>query len=557
MKTVSDQLLENLKNVGVKRIFGIPGDTIDTLMESIRKDPEVDFIICRHEANAAFMASGESRITGNLSVAVACQGPGANNLVNGLADAAADRVPVLALTGQVDSARIGSGMPQESSQLKLFDDITVFNAEARNVENLMNLLHIAVHMALEHRGVAHISIPSDVMKQAAIKYPELTARHESESRLIPFEGSLKEAIDRIDKSKKPAILFGDGARGCGDQIKELSELLKAPLIHTTRSKDIVDNNYENLIGGIGIMGSHPANHYLHKCDLLIVLGSNFAWKEFYPKTAIIKVDSDAFRLTAHIQVSHPIHGDLKEVLAEFLNQCVEKTSTSFVESARKDWMKYIDDFNFKAIPKLRKKYLHPATIIQELNGHFEKDAIIVGDSGTTTIWFNNVAKICPPQRFIWSANLATLGGALGQAIGASFAQDERPIYVIAGDGGFQMSIPDLITAQMYNRSIVCFVLNNSAYGFIEFEERSHDGNVPSGTRFINPDYAVLAQAHGAEGYRVDSVESLKQTLDDIKGFKGLVVVDCIIDPKAVLIPPAVSPEMAANYVKSEIKSWFN
>ncbi|MGB0837218.1 MAG: thiamine pyrophosphate-binding protein [Flavobacteriaceae bacterium] len=557
MKTVSDQILANLKRVGVRKIFGIPGDTIDTLMESIRKDKEVDFIICRHEANAAFMASGHSRITGELSVVVACQGPGANNLVNGLADAAGDRIPVLAITGQVDSSRIGTGMPQESSQLKLFDDITVFNSEARNVENLMNMLHIGVHSALEKKGVAHISIPSDIMKEKPIDYPSLEEHQGDQSFLQAPENLMEEALERIDKSKKTAILYGAGAKGFEGQVYALSKQLNAPLIYTTRSKELIDNNSPNVIGGIGIMGNHPANKYLHECDLLIILGCNFAFKEFYPNVDMIKVDNNSFRLTAHLQVAYPILSDLGPVLSYWLTHVSPRDSDTFLKSAQKDWIRYIDEFNFKGIPKLRSKYLHPAIVMAHLNEFFQDDAIIVGDSGTTTIWFNNVVQMRPSQRFIWSANLATLGGALGQAIGASFAAPEQPVYVLAGDGGFHMSLPDLITAQMYHRNIVCIILNNSSYGFIEFEERSHDGNVPSGTHFLNPDYAKLAESHGAKGYRVENEESFKEVLQQIESPSGLVVIDCIVDPKAILIPPAVTKEMAGNYIKSEIKSWFN
>ncbi|MCH2141688.1 MAG: thiamine pyrophosphate-binding protein [Phycisphaerales bacterium] len=555
--TVSDQLLATLKSAGVDRIFGIPGDTIDTLMESIRKEGDVEFVVCRHESNAGFMASGHARVTGRLGVAVACQGPGTNNLINGIADAAGDRVPVLAITGQVDSSRIGSGMPQESSQLQLLEDLCLFNVEARSPENLMEMLHIAINTALTRRGLVHISVPSDVMLGRPVKQSPPVFVRGSDSQLIPSAASLDAAAAAIATAKRPAILYGEGARGCADAVVALSEKLQAPLIHTTRSKDIIDNHHPNVLGGIGIMGGHPANHALHQSDLLIVVGSNFAWKEFYPHgVPIVKIDRDPLHLATHVNVKHPVHSDAAPAVQGLLDRVEARSDTHFLEKSRKPLVKLIDDFVFRAKETKAGKPIHPAAMVYGILEHLEDDAIVVGDSGSTTIWFNNIARLNGKQRFIWSANLATLGGALGQAIGASMACPGRQVVLIAGDGGFQMSLPDIVTAAMYRCPIKCFVLNNGAYRFIEFEEASHDGNVASGTRLLNPDYAKLMESCHGKGLSVFEYGDIKPNFQAAFEHDGLALVDCHCDPLATLIPPAVTPHMAANYVKSEIKSWF-
>lgn len=554
---LSDQLLATLKAVGVRRIFGIPGDTIDTLMESLRVDDEVEFIVCRHEENAAFMASGEARITGGLGVAVACQGPGANNLLNGLADAAADRIPVLAVTGQVDSDRIGSGMPQESSQLKLFDDIALFNAEARTPLNLMEMLHIAINAALTERGVAHISVPSDVMLKAAVHYPLPIPVTSHDANLVPGDTVLDEAARAINAAKRPAILYGAGARSAAAEVIALSEKLQAPLLHTTRSKDIIDNNHPNVLGGIGIMGNHPANHAMHEADLLLIVGCNFAWRQFYPaKTPIVKIDHDPEHLATHIPVTHPILGSSKPSIEGLLARVEGNSDDTFLKKSRKPLVKLIDDYTFRAKKTKPGKPVHPAAVMAAIAECMDDDAIVCGDSGSTTIWWNNVVRMKPPQRFIWSANLATLGGAMPQAIGASFAAPDRQVIMIGGDGGFQMSIQDIVTAAMYERPIKCFILNNGCYRFIEFEEATHDGNVASGTRFLNPDYAKLAEACHCTGISVSEYGDLMPAVQEALAHDGPVVVDCHVDPDALMIPPAVTPHMAANYMKSEIKSWF-
>ena len=556
-RNLSDQVLDTIKSVGIRRLYGIPGDTIDTLMESIRKDSEVEFVVCRHEENAAFMASGEARVTGKLAVVVACQGPGANNLLNGLADAAGDRLPVLAITGQVDSDRIGSGMPQESSQLKLFDDIAVFNAEARTPENLMEMLHLAINAALTKRGVAHISVPSDVMLQKETSFPLPVPVTEHDAMITPSAASLDEAAKAINAAKRPMILYGEGSRDAAAEVVALSEKLQAPLIHTTRSKDIIDNRHPNVLGGIGIMGAHPSNHALHEGDLLIVVGSNFAWRAFYPAgVPIVKIDCDPIHLATHIPVTHPILGDAKVAVTGLSDRVDQRDDDSFLVKSRKPFVKMIDEYTFKAKKTKPGKPVHPAAVVDGIAQNLTEDAIVCGDSGSTTIWFNNIAMLNGKQRFLWSANLATLGGGMPQAIGASFAAPDRQVVMIAGDGGFQMSIQDLVTAAMYERPIKCFVLNNGCYRFIEFEEASHDGNVASGTKFLNPDYAALAEACFCKGISVSEYDDLMPAIEAAFAHDGPVVVDCNVDPDALLIPPAVTPHMAANYVKSEIKSWF-
>lgn len=556
-QTVSDELLKHLKYIGVKRIYGIPGDTIDTLMESLRADKDVDFIVCRHEENAAFMASGEARITGKLAVVVACQGPGANHLINGLADAQSDGVPVLAITGQVNSASIGTGMPQESSQLSLLDEVTVFNAEARNVENLLNLLHIAINEAVSKRGVAHISIPSDVMQQHAIDYPlpNLPALL-SNSELQPSNDSILTAAKALNEHKKVAILYGDGARGQAQTLLDLAEKLQAPLIHTTRSKDILPTDNPHVMGGIGIMGGHTANHALQGCDLLLIVGCNYAWKTFYPRAKKIKIDHNPTNLTGHIYIDMPIYGSTKPSLNALLKHTNPKQDDSFLKSAKYSATKYIDQLNFDILASRKNKRLHPAEVVKSISASMSEDAQLFGDSGSTTIWVNNVAQFNGKQRFIWSANLATLGGALPQAIGGILAEPNKQTLVVAGDGGFQMSIADLVTAAMYQLPIKCFILNNSSYWFIENEEATHDGNVAAGTKLLNPDYEKLAEACHCKGLTIRNASELDSKLQEAFNHDGPVVVNCLIDPNIMLIPPALTKDMVKHYLKSEIKSWF-
>jgi thiamine pyrophosphate-dependent acetolactate synthase large subunit-like protein len=550
--TISTQILAILKRAGVRRIYGIPGDTIDTLMESIRADDEFDFILTRHEANAGFMASGEARLTGTLAVTVACQGPGANNLLNGLADAAGDGIPVLAITGQIDTDYIGTGMPQGGNQFQLFEDLALFNAEARSPHNLIELLHMAIDSAMQG-GVAHISVPSDIMKHDAVPYKAVP--FVTRSRPAADVAEIVAAADAINGAEKVAILYGEGARGAAEQVIAMAEKLGAPLIHTTRSKDVIDNRHPHVMGGVGLMGSHLANQALHACDLLIIVGSSFAYARLYPDVPVVKIDRMAERLASHVAVDFPILSDAADALDRLLPDVKPKTENPFFHGVAERLSRGADGHLYRPENRAPESPIHPGAVVSEVMKHLGDDGILCGDSGTATIWINNGARMKAGQRFIWSANLATLGAAFGQAFGAYMATN-REVVVIAGDGGFQFSISDLVTAPMYGVPLKCFILNNSTLKFIEFEERSHDGNVPSGVKLLNPDYAALAEASHCKGLRAATFGELVEAAEAAFAHDGPAVVDCRIDPDTFLFPPALSPKMAFNYLRSEFKSWF-
>ncbi len=554
MKNISSQIVDILKSAGIKRVYGIPGDTIDTLMESIRVEEDMDFILTRHEANAGFMASGEARLTGRFAVAVACQGPGTNNLLNGLADASRDGVGVLAITGQVDTDLIATDMPQGSSQLQLFGDIAAFNAEARSPHNLIEILHIAINTAMQG-GVAHISIPSDIMRSPGVEYKRVPFISAGRSSLTPDRTNLHKAAEALNKAKKVVILYGEGARYAAQNVVKLAQKLQAPLVHTTRSKDIIDNTNPHVMGGIGLMGSHPANEALHACDLLLIIGSNYAYKQFYPDAAVVKIDTDFQHLATHVPVDHPLYGDSLSTTNVLLELIIQKEESVFLGGLRESFFKHLDSFLFSYKKRDPDNLIHPAAVVEEVMHYLDEDGIVCGDSGSATIWINNVARFNGSQRFIWSANLATLGAAFPQAIGAYLAT-KRQIAVIAGDGGIQFSINDFVTAALYGVPIKCFILNNASFKFIEFEERTHDGNAPSGTKLLNPDFEALAEASFCKGISAKKYNELKSAVKEAFAHNGAVIVDCRVDPDALLIPPAVNAQMAYNYLKSEIKSWF-
>ncbi len=554
-KNVSDQMVEILSQVGVKQIFGIPGDTIDSLMESLRSQDKIQFIIMRHEASGAFAASAQAKLTGELAVCVACQGPGAVNLLNGLYDAALDRVPVLAITGQVSSELIGTGMPQEINQLSLFNDVAIFNQEVRSAENFPQLLMLAAQAAINHKGVAHLSVPSDIMRQAAVRLDPRYKILQFNSKLIPSDEEIDSVAQKINKASKITILYGGGALHAAEELKNISSLLKAPLVHTTRSKDILDNRLANYVGGIGIMGARSGNHAVSECDLLLVVGSSFAFKEFYPSHAdIIQIDCNIGRIGAHVAITQGLLGDAKLTLGALTERLSPKTDDSFLKSAQEMKVKVGEHQHYFAKPTEDGKFIHPQALTERIGLLADEDAIFCVGTGSVTVYCNNYLHLNGRQRLLWTWNLASLGWALAAALGCKLAMPHRQVIVPVGDGDFQMLIADLITFVKYRLPVVFVIYNNSKYRFIELEE-SGEGNPSFGTDLLNPDYAKLAVAHGAFGISVTSYSQIDSALQEAFRCGKPAIVDVTVNPEELFIPPKVTPKMVFSFAESKVKEW--
>lgn len=555
-KNVSDQVVEILTQIGVKHIFGIPGDTIDSMMESLREQEAIDFIILRHEETGAFAASAQAKLTGELAVCVACQGPGAIHLLNGLYDAALDQVPVLAITGQIDSSLIGTHATQEINQIQLFDEVAIYNQEVRSAANLPEVLALACQNAISKRGVAHISIPSDVMRDKAVKWPKQTTVFNPGFDIEASPSELKKAASLLNDAKKVTILYGDGARKAGNELTRIADRLQAPLVHTTRSKDILDNHHPSYVGGIGLMGSKSGNYAINHCDVLLVVGSSFAFREFYPDDVpIIQIDHDPTRLGLRVPITHGITGDCAITLNDLMPLIKTKTETNFLKTSQEKHQKSLKSLLKQARSSKPGKAIHPQLLTEQIGQQADDNAIFCVGTGSVTIWANNFLHLNGKQRFLWSWNLASLGWALPAAIGCQLREPNRQVIVPVGDGGFEMLVGDFATVVKYNLPIIFIVYNNATYRFIELEEAG-EGNPIFGTQFTNPDFAKLAEAYGALGLRLENSEDINSILTQAFNAHRPVIIDAIIDPNEMFIPPKITRKMAYAFAKSTIRSYF-
>lgn len=553
---VCDALLDILSEYGVRYIFGIPGDAINELIESIRKQDKIKFIHVMHEEAGAFAASAQAKLTGDLAVCVGTAGPGAIHLLNGLYDAKMDNAPVLAITGQVETSLIGTEYQQEVDLLSLFNDVTVFNHSIVNPEQMPEMAILACQTALSKNSVAHINIPGNISTQKVSDFKKKKQIIDISIRIIPCKDDLKGAAELINKSENPCILAGIGARDAIKEVIQLAELIKAPIIKALRGKDILPDDHPLTLGGIGALGTEPAFKAIKSCDLLIVIGSDFPYHDFYPDNDIptIQIDNKIDQIGRRHIVSNPLPGDAKLTLTELLPLVSKSNTGAFLKKSQEDMQKWIKEQdkleNSNDVP------LHPQTLANTISRFANEDAIICCDTGAVTVWGARNFKIKGSQRFTLSADLASMGFGLPAAIGARLAFPDRQVIALCGDGGFAMLMGDFVTAVKYNLPIKIFIFNNGKLGLIQMEQEARAGNPEFQTDLLNPDYASYAKICGGEGYTIKGPDELEPVIQSALKSSHPCIINSFVNPEELTMPPKVSFSDAVNYGKAKIKEFF-
>lgn len=555
MKNMSDLVVQILVDAGIDYAFGVPGDATDLILSAISQQKKLTFYLTRHEEGAGFMASAYAKLTGDISVVLACQGPGAAHLLEAMYDAKMDKAPILFITGQIETKLIGTSSVQEINQLLLFEDVACFNREVRSANNLADILQLAIQTAKTKRGVAHVSIATDVLRQPAVKYRANPAVYQLHYQCIPTEDRLQQAADILNSHTKISILYGGGCLHAVDELLEISNRLNAPLIHTVRSKDIIDNHHPNYIGGIGFKGSKNGCDYVKNCEALLVVGCSFAWREFYPEDApIIQIDLDPERIGIRSRVEVGLVGDAKLTLQHLLKKLQQNRDTTFLSHAQKVHQKAIELLEDKAEPaKNDRKPIHSPVLTHFISQHLESNAIVTIDAGTVSVWANNWLRLNGKQRLIGSTELGTLGFALPAAIGCKIAMPDRQVVALAGDGGFQMTMADFSTAVKYNLPIIVIIYNNFAYHFIELEQMK-EGVAQCYTELNNPNYAKLAEAFGGKGFQITKASEIESTLKEAFTCNQPCIVDVYTDKNELIIPTKLTLSLMAHFLEGEVKT---
>lgn len=552
--TVSDLLLEILARHGVRYLFGIPGDAINDIMDAVRRQDRIEFVQVRHEESGAFAASAQAKLTGKLAACVGTAGPGAIHLLNGLYDAKLDHAPVVAITGQVGTKFIGTSYHQEVKLERLFADVAVYSQTIVTEDQLPGVMLEACHAALANRGVAHVSLPTDVSdRRASVEPDELTA-FALPGSVEPAIADCTRAVELIDAAERIAILAGIGCHDATDELVAFADRIGAPIVRTLRAKEVIDDDHPLCIGGLGLLGGSPAVRAMDRCDLLVMVGTDFPYREFYPHDAdVIQIDVSPTQIGKRHAVDVALTGHARETLAHLTTVCRPHEDRRFLNDMRARMQDWLAD---QAIAEADDTTpIQSPRVMRELADAAPPDAIFVVDTGTATAWTARHLRLTPGQRYTLSGGLASMAYALPGAIGAQLAYPDRRVFGITGDGGFGMLMTDFVTAVRYELPIVMTVLNNSKLAFITLEQEAK-GLPDFGTELVNPNFAEIAAACGGLGLRVESPDAIRPALEEAIASKRPSIVDIAVDPNQVIMPPTIEVRRTLNFGLAKIREAF-
>ena len=557
-KTTGDVIVEKLIGWGVDTVFGLPGDGINGIFESLRQNREkIRFIQVRHEESAAFAACGYAKFTGRLGVCFATSGPGAVHLLNGLYDAKMDGAPVLAITGHSYHDLLGTRHQQEIGIIQLFEDVTIYNQMILGAKHAETVVDIACRTALSGRGVAHLTTPSDIQdwttsdeKQSPFEVMGHTSNNWRPPITVPQTESLKSAAALLNAGKKVVILAGAGALGAGAELEEIAERLGAPIIKPLLGKAVVPDDSPYTTGGIGLLGTKPSEEAMAGCDTLFMVGTSFPYLPWYPKpdqARAVQLDVDPTRIGLRYPIEVGLTGDAKMSLQALLPMLERNSNRSFLEEAQegmKEWfelMKTREDRDDSPVK--------PQLVAKHVNDLLAPDAIVATDSGTITTWAARHIHLKRDMKFSCSGNLATMAPGLPYAIGAQAAYPGRQVVAFVGDGGFTMLMGDFVTAVKHKLPIKVVIIKNNTLGQIKWEQVVFLGNPEYEVALAPIDFVKFAEACGGAGFRCESPAEVRPALERAFAHDGPAIVEAVVDPFEPPMPASITPKQALNFAK--------
>jgi pyruvate dehydrogenase (quinone) len=557
--TAADVLIESLIDWGVEVIFGLPGDGINGIMESLRTHQEkIRFIQVRHEETAAFMACGYAKYTGKLGVCLATSGPGGIHLLNGLYDAKLDGQPVLAITGLQFHDLIGTYTQQDVALDKLFMDVAAFNERIMGPTHVENITDLACRMALAYRAVSHITFPVD-LQEMKVKERQRSQRnlahHTSDvnarSARLPHHSDLQKAAEVLNSGKKVVILAGRGALDATDELEQIAELLAAPIAKALLGKAAVPDDSPYTTGGIGLLGTRPSQEAMEDCDTLLMVGTSFPYIEFMPKPGQargVQIELDPKRIGLRYPVEVGLVGDSRNTLRELIPLLTRQEDRGFLKSAQagmKDWRELMEKRGTR-----RDKPMKPQVVAWELGQRLRNDAIVSCDSGTITTWWARQIVARRGQMYSLSGNLASMAPGLPYAIAAQVAYPSRQCVAFVGDGGFSMLMADFVTAVKYKLPIKVVIVKNNTLGQIKWEQMVFLGNPEYGVDLHPIDFAAFAVACGGAGFSVEDPEKCGSVVEVFLNSPGPAVLQAVVDPYEPPMPAKVKAEQALHFAES-------
>lgn len=545
-QSVATYLAKTLEAAGVKRIWGVTGDSLNGLSDSLNRMGTIEWLGTRHEEVAAFAAGAEAQITGELAVCAGSCGPGNLHLINGLFDCHRNHVPVVAIAAHIPSSEIGSGYFQETHPTELFRECSHYCELISNPEQLPQVLAIAMRKAILNRGVSVIVLPGDVALKPAPEDAKVSWYPPVLPKVTPQPTELEKLAELLNGSTNITMMCGSGCAGAHDEVIKLAETLKAPVVHALRGKEHIEWDNPYSVGMTGLIGFSSGYHAMLNADTLILLGTQFPYRAFYPTDAkIIQIDINPGSIGAHCHVDMALVGDIKSTLTALLPQLQVKNERKFLDKALKHYEEARKDLDGLATPN-DKQAIHPQYLAQQISRFAAADAIFTCDVGTPTVWACRYLQMNGQRRLLGSFNHGSMANAMPQAIGAQAIDRSRQVVALCGDGGFAMLMGDFLTLAQQKLPVKIIIFNNSVLGFVAMEMKS-GGYLTDGTELKNPDFAAIAEAAGIKGIRVEKASDIDTALQDAFAYEGPVLIDVITATEELAMPPQIKFEQAKGF----------
>ncbi|GAB3948895.1 pyruvate dehydrogenase [Streptomyces sparsus] len=550
-QTVAEQFVDILVRSGVRRLYGVVGDSLNPVVDAIRRTPAIDWIQVRHEETAAFAAGAEAQLTGRLAACAGSCGPGNLHLINGLYDAHRSMAPVLALASHIPSSEIGTGFFQETHPDRLFTECSHYNELISSRHQMPRVLQTAIQHAVGRGGVSVVALPGDIAAEQAPERAEEHALVTARPTVRPADEEIRALAALIDDARRVTLFCGRGTAGAHQEVMDLAAKVKAPVGHALRGKEWIQYQNPYDVGMSGLLGYGAAYEATHGCDLLILLGTDFPYNAFLPDDVrIAQVDVRPEHLGRRSKLDLGVWGDVRETLRCVIPQVREKRDRSFLDRMLKKHAAALEGV-VKAYTRKVDKHtpIHPEYVASVLDEEADDDAVFTVDTGMCNVWAARYLTPNGRRRVIGSFTHGSMANALPQAIGAQFLDRRRQVVSMSGDGGFTMLMGDFLTLVQYGLPVKVVLFNNSALGMVELEMLVA-GLPAHGTANHNPDFAAVARAAGAHGVRVEKPKELRGALRDAFRHKGPALVDVVTDPNALSIPPKIRAEMVTGFALS-------
>ncbi|MFI2203335.1 pyruvate dehydrogenase [Streptomyces sp. NPDC020192] len=550
-QTIAEQYVDLMARAGVRRMYGVVGDSLNPVVDAVRRHDAVEWVQVRHEEVAAFAAGAEAQLTGRLAACAGSCGPGNLHLINGLYDAHRSMAPVLALAAHIPSGEIGTGYFQETHPDRLFAECSHYSELISSPRQMPRVVQTAIQHAVGRRGVSVVALSGDTAAEdSPDSAPELAMPLDVPA-IRPSDQEIARLTEIVDGAERVMVFCGRGVAGAHAEVMAFAEKVKAPVGHALRGKEHIqyDNPYD--VGMSGLLGYGAAYEAMHECDLLLLLGTDFPYTDFLPRhVRTVQVDVQPERLGRRTRLDFAVWGDVRETLRCLTPAVQEKTSRRFLDRMLERHAHALEGAVHAYTRNVEKHTpIHPEYVAAVLDEEAADDAVFTVDTGMCCVWAARYLTPNGRRRILGSFVHGSMANALPQAIGAQFLDRGRQVVSLSGDGGFSMLMGDFLTLVQYGLPVKVVVFNNSSLGMVDLEMMV-DGLPPHATTYPHTDYAAIATAAGARGIRVEKPGDVRDALREAFTHEGPALVDVVTDPAALAVPPKITTEQISGFALS-------